>query len=240
MKRTVIITGGTRGIGAAVSLALKEKGYKVIANYNKNNDAAREFAKLHAIPVYQWDVGNYEDCVRNLKDIEHTHGPIDTIVHNAGVTADGFFHKMTPDMWNSVIQTNLGSCFNMVNPLIDSMRQRGFGRIVLLSSVSALKGQMGQVNYCAAKAGIIGFTKALALESASKGITVNAIAPGYIETDMIRSVSTPILHKIIGQIPSGRLGQASEIARCVAFLVDEGAGYITGETLNINGGQYLS
>jgi acetoacetyl-CoA reductase len=239
-QRNALVTGGTRGIGAAISLALKSKGYKVIANYHQNHKAAENFKKEHSIEVSSWDVSNYDECQSAVQKITKEHGKIDVLVHNAGITRDSFFHKMSPVMWNEVIQTNLSSCFNMIHPLIESMRQNGFGRIVLLSSINALKGQMGQVNYCAAKAGIIGFSKALALETASKGITVNVIAPGYTDTEMVRSVPENVLEKIIAQIPTGRLACAEEIARCVVFLADDDAGYITGETLNINGGQYLS
>ncbi len=239
-QRIALVTGGTRGIGAAISLALKAKGYKVIANYHQNHETAENFQKQHSIDVYSWDVSNYDDCQSAIQKITKEHGEISTLVHNAGITKDSFFHKMSPVMWNEVIQTNLSSCFNMVHPLIDSMRQKGFGRIIMLSSINALKGQMGQVNYCAAKAGIIGFSKALALETASKGITVNVIAPGYTDTEMVRSVPENVLEKIIAQIPVGRLGRADEIAACVAFLAGDDAGFITGETLNINGGQYLS
>lgn len=238
-QRIALVTGGTRGIGAAISLALKAKGYKVIANYHQNHEAAQSFKKEHSIDVYSWDVSNYDACQSAVQKITKEHDEIGILVHNAGITRDGFLHKMTPVMWNEVIQTNLSSCFNMVHPLIDSMRQNSFGRIILLSSINALKGQMGQVNYCAAKAGIIGFSKALALETASKGITVNVIAPGYTDTEMVRSVPENVLEKIIAQIPVGRLGRADEIASCATFLAGDDAGFITGETLNINGGQYL-
>ncbi len=239
-QRIALVTGGTRGIGSAISLALKNKGYKVIANYHKNHETAEAFRKQHSIDIYSWDVSSYEECQSAVQKIIQEHGEISILVHNAGITKDSFFHKMSPSMWNEVIQTNLSSCFNMAHPLVESMRQNGFGRIIMLSSINALKGQMGQVNYCAAKAGIIGFSKALALETASKGITVNVIAPGYTDTEMVRSVSENVLEKILAQIPAGRLGHADEIARCVTFLADENAGFITGETLNINGGQYLS
>ncbi|MBY0280611.1 MAG: acetoacetyl-CoA reductase [Alphaproteobacteria bacterium] len=238
--RIALVTGGTRGIGASITLALKNKGYKVIANYHKNHEAAKEFAKQHAVEVSAFDVGSYEECQKACLQLKESYGAIDVLVHNAGITRDSFFHKMSPQMWQEVITTNLTSCFNMAQPVVIPMRENGFGRIIFLSSINALKGQAGQVNYCAAKAGIIGFAKALALETASKGITVNVIAPGYTDTEMVRAVSEPILEKIISQIPVGRLGQVDEIAKCVLFLAAEEAGFITGETLNINGGQYLS
>ncbi len=238
--RTALVTGGTRGIGASITLALKSKGYKVIANYHKNHEVAEDFSKKHGIEIKSWDVGHFGECQESIEFITKKHGTIDVLVHNAGITRDGFFHKMSPQMWQDVITTNLTSCFNMVQPIVGPMRENGFGRIILLSSINALKGQIGQVNYCAAKAGIIGFTKALALETARKGITVNVIAPGYTDTEMVRAVSESVLEKIISQIPVGRLGKIDEIARCVTFLAAEDAGFITGETININGGQYLS
>ena len=238
--RTALVTGGTRGIGAGITIALKNKGYKVVANYHKNHEAAKDFSKKHNIEVQAFDVGNYEECKMAIESITKVHGSIDVLVHNAGITRDSFFHKMSLQMWQEVVTTNLTSCFNVIQPVLGSMREKGFGRIILLSSINALKGQVGQVNYCAAKAGIIGFAKALALETATKGITVNVIAPGYTDTEMVRAVPEPILEKIISQIPAGRLGQVGEIARCVIFLADDEAGFITGETLNINGGQYLS
>ncbi|MBY0461668.1 MAG: acetoacetyl-CoA reductase [Alphaproteobacteria bacterium] len=238
--RIALVTGGTRGIGASITLALKRKGYKVIANYHKNHEAANTFAKQHNIEVSSFDVGSYEECKIASDNITKNHGFIDILVHNAGITRDSFFHKMSPQMWQEVITTNLTSCFNIAQPVVIPMRENGFGRIIFLSSINALKGQVGQVNYCAAKAGIIGFAKALALETANKGITVNVIAPGYTDTEMVRAVSESVLEKIVSQIPAGRLGQVDEIARCVLFLAAEEAGFITGETLNINGGQYLS
>lgn len=239
MSRLAVVTGGTRGIGAAISVALKAKGYQVVANYHKNNDAAQAFAAQHNVHVQGWDVSDAAGCQANLQAIQSKYGAVEILVHNAGITRDSFLHKMTPDMWHQVIQTNLNSCFYMVQPVIESMRQNGFGRIVLVSSVNALKGQMGQTNYCAAKAGIIGFAKALALESASKDITVNVIAPGYINTEMVQAIAQPILDKIVSQIPKSRLGTAQEIAHGVSFLVSDEAAYITGETLNMNGGLYL-
>lgn len=239
-NRVALVTGGTRGIGASITLALKSKGYKVIANYHTNHEAAKNFSSQYDVEVEAWDVGCYEECQRAINRITEKHDTIDVLIHNAGITRDSFFHKMSPQMWQEVITTNLNSCFNMVQPTVTAMREKGFGRIILLSSINALKGQAGQVNYCAAKAGIIGFAKALSLETASKGITVNVIAPGYTDTEMVRSVPESILEKIVSQIPAGRLGQVDEIARCVTFLAAEEAGFITGETLNVNGGQYLS
>lgn len=240
MSRIAIVTGGTRGIGAAISLILKKEGYKVIANYHANHDAAKNFSERYGIITKAWDVRNGIESSAAIQEIQKEHGSVDILVHNAGITKDSFLHKMSFDHWHQVIQTNLESCFNIIRPLIESMRQRNFGRIVFMSSINALKGQMGQTNYCAAKAGIIGFAKALALESASKDITVNVIAPGYVETEMVQSIAAPILEKIIAQIPKGRLAQAEEIARAVSFLVKDESSYITGETLNINGGLYLS
>ncbi|MBX9804669.1 MAG: acetoacetyl-CoA reductase [Alphaproteobacteria bacterium] len=236
MSKVALVTGGTRGIGAPIALALKEKGYTVIVTYHSNAVAAKKFQKENQIPVYQWDISNFEACQKGISEVIKNHGPIDVLVNNGGITRDGVLHRQSTDHWNHVIGTNLTSCFNMTRGVVESMRERGFGRIINISSVNALRGQIGQANYCASKAGIIGFTKALALENAKKGITVNAIAPGYIDTDMVRAVSEPILGKIIDTIPLGRLGQAKEIARAVVFLADDDAGYITGETLNINGG----
>ncbi len=239
MSRTALITGGTRGIGAGICTVLKQAGYNVIATYHGNDERAREFSEKNSIPAYKWDVAHYEECVHGIKTVTERHGPVDILVNNAGITRDSFLHKMTPEMWNDVITTNLSSLFNMSRCVIESMRERGFGRIISLSSINAAKGQMGQTNYSAAKAGVIGFTKALAQEGASKGITANAIAPGYIDTDMVRAVPENVLEQIIAQIPAKRLGQASEIGRAVAFLASEDAGFINGATLHINGGQYM-
>lgn len=239
MSRTALITGGTRGIGAGICVVLKHAGYNVIATYHGNDERAREFSEKNSIPVYKWDVAHYEECVNGTKIVTEKHGPIDILVNNAGITRDSFLHKMTPEMWNDVITTNLSSLFNMSRCVIESMRERGFGRIISLSSINAAKGQMGQTNYSAAKAGVVGFTKALAQEGASKGITANAIAPGYIDTDMVRAVPENVLEQIIAQIPAKRLGQASEIGRAVAFLASDDAGFINGATLHINGGQYM-
>ncbi len=240
MKRVALVTGGTRGIGAAISTELKRKGINVIANYAHNTTQASLFQEETKIPVIRWDVSNYEECKKNIDEIIKSFGSIDILVNNAGITRDGFFHKTTPQMWNDVISTNLVSCFNMTHCVLDLMREKGFGRIVSISSINGQKGQIGQVNYSAAKAGIIGFTKALALENATKGITVNAVAPGYIDTDMVRSVPEDIRNAIIKQVPVGRLGMTEEIARAVSFLVDEQSQFMTGTTLTINGGQYMT
>ncbi len=236
MNKVALVTGGTRGIGASIAIALKNKGYTVAVTYQSNEASAKKFQQENQIPIYQWDISNFEACQEGLNEVIKTHGSIDVLVNNGGITRDGFLHRQSTDQWNHVITTNLTSCFNMTRGVIESMRERGFGRIINISSVNALKGQIGQANYCASKAGIIGFTKALALENAKKGITVNVVAPGYIGTDMVRAISEPILEQIITSIPIGRLGQAEEVARAVLFLADDMSGYITGETLNINGG----
>jgi acetoacetyl-CoA reductase len=240
MNRGALITGGTRGIGAAIAKHLKELGYKVAATYVGHTETAEQFSKETRIHVHRWDVSNYDACVDGIKLVERDIGPVEILVNNAGIIRDAFFHKMSPTQWNEVINTNLNSVFNTTSQVIGGMRERGFGRIVNISSINAQKGQIGQSNYSAAKAGILGFTKALALENANKGVTVNAIAPGYIDTDMVAHVSPEILAKIVSQIPVGRLGLPDEIARCVAFLVSDDAGFITGSTLTANGGQYLS
>jgi acetoacetyl-CoA reductase len=241
MARVALVTGGTRGIGAAIAKALKAAGYKVGANYGGNDDAAIKFKTETSIPVFRWDVSSYDSCVEGLKKVEADLGPVDILVNNAGITRDGMFHKMTPEQWGSVINTNLNSLFNMCRPVIEGMRERNFGRIVNISSINGQKGQMGQCNYSAAKAGEIGFTKALAQENAKKGITVNAICPGYIGTEMVRAVPKDVLEKnIIPQIPVGRLGEPEEVARCVVFLASDDAGFITGSTLTVNGAQYLA
>lgn len=240
MARVAVVTGGTRGIGAAISKALQAAGYKVAAVYAGNDDAANKFKNETTIPVYKWDVGSYEDCASGLKQIETDVGPVDILINNAGITRDAMFHRMKPEQWTAVINTNLGSLFNMCRPVIDGMRERNFGRIVIISSINGQKGQMGQTNYSAAKAGEIGFAKALAQENAKKGITVNAICPGYINTEMVQAVPKDVLEKsILPLIPSGRLGEPGEIARCVAFLVSDDAGFVTGSTLTANGGQYM-
>jgi acetoacetyl-CoA reductase len=234
-----VVTGGTRGIGKAISVGLKNAGYKVAANYAGNDEAAARFSKATGIVAYKFDVSDFEACQRGVKQIEAELGPIDIVVNNAGITRDGTLQKMTFEQWNAVIQTNLTSCFNMCRSVIDGMRSRNFGRIVNIGSINGQAGQYGQVNYAAAKSGIHGFTKALAQEGAGKGITVNAIAPGYIDTDMVRAVPPNVLEKIIAKIPVGRLGKAEEIARGVLFLVADEAGFITGSTLSINGGQHM-
>jgi acetoacetyl-CoA reductase len=240
MGRVAVVTGGTRGIGAAISKALYKEGHKVVASYAGNDEAAQKFKAETGIAVRKWDVGNYEACANNLKAIEAELGPVDILVNNAGITKDGMFHKMTPEQWYQVINTNLNSLFNMCRPLIEGMRERNFGRIINISSINGQKGQMGQVNYCASKAGDIGFTKALAQENAKKGITVNCICPGYIATEMVMAVPKEVLDKsIIPQIPVGRLGQPDEVARCVLFLASDQSGFITGSVLTANGGQYM-
>lgn len=240
MSRVAIVTGGTRGIGHAISVELKNRGYRVVANYGGNDEAARKFQAETDIQVYKWDVGDYEACVAGLKEVETQVGPIDIIVNNAGVTRDAMLHRMTAQQWRDVIRVDLDSVFNMVQPVINGMRERNFGRIINISSLNGQKGQMGQTNYSAAKAGVIGFTKALAQENAKKGITVNCVAPGYINTEMVAAVPQKVLEAIIAQIPVGRLGTAEEIAKCVSFLASEDAAFITGATLTVNGGQYLA
>jgi acetoacetyl-CoA reductase len=241
MARIALVTGGSRGIGAAVSKALKAQGCTVAATYAGNDDAANAFKAETGIPVFKWDVSNYQACVDGIKTVEVALGPIDILVNNAGITKDAMFHKMTPEMWNAVINTNLNSLFNMTNPIWGGMRDRGFGRVICISSINGQKGQMGQANYSAAKAGEIGFVKALAQEGAAKGITVNAICPGYIGTDMVKAIPQDVLEKrVLPLIPVGRLGEPEEIARTVAFLAAEEAGFITGSTFSINGGQYMA
>jgi len=240
MGRVAVVTGGTRGIGAAISKALKAAGHTVAAVYAGNDAAAHKFKAEAGIAVYKWDVSSYESCAAGLKQVEADLGPVDILINNAGITRDGMFHKMTPEQWNAVISTNLSSLFNMCRPLIEGMRARKFGRIVNISSINGQKGQMGQCNYSAAKAGEIGFTKALAQEAARSGITVNAICPGYINTEMVQAVPKEVLDKaILPLIPVGRLGEPEEIARCVVFLASDDAGFITGSTLSANGGQIM-
>jgi acetoacetyl-CoA reductase len=239
MARVALVTGGTRGIGAAISRALKAAGYKVAASYAGNDAAAEKFKSETGIPVYKWDVASFDACSAGIKKVEADLGPIEVLVNNAGITRDTPLHKMSVDQWNAVINTNLGSLFNMTRNVIEGMRSRKFGRIVNISSINGQKGQFGQVNYSAAKAGDIGFTKALALESAKGGITVNVIAPGYINTEMVQAVPKDVLEKnVIPQIPVNRLGEPEEIARAVVFLAADDAGFITGSTLTVNGGQY--
>jgi len=241
MARVAVVSGGTRGIGAAVCKALKEAGYNVAANYVGNDEVAGTFKKETGIPVYKWDVANFEACAEGLGRITKELGPIDILVNNAGITRDVMLHKMTSEQWYGVINTNLNSLFNMTRSVIEGMRERGFGRIVNVSSINGQKGQVGQTNYSASKAGDIGFTKALAQESASKGITVNAVCPGYIATEMVRAVPKDILEKsVLAHIPLHRLGEPEEVARCVVFLVSDESGFITGATMTVNGGQYLT
>src|SRR6476659_1565171 len=240
MARVALVTGGTRGIGAAIAKALKADGYKVAANYGGNDEAAQKFKADTGIPVFKWDVSSYGACAEGIKKVETDVGPIEVLVNNAGITRDAMFHRMKPEQWTAVINTNLGSLFNMCRPVIEGMRERKFGRIINISSINGQKGQAGQANYSAAKAGELGFTKALAQEAARSGITVNAICPGYINTEMVQAVPKDVLEKsILPQIPIGRLGEPEEIARCVVFLASDGAGLITGSTLTANGGQYF-
>jgi acetoacetyl-CoA reductase len=239
MARVAVVTGGTRGIGAAIATKLNAAGYKVAATYGGNDAAAEAFHRETGIPIFKFDVSSFESCKSGIAAIVAQLGPVDVLVNNAGITRDGTLHKMDPANWQAVIDTNLGSCFNMCRCVIDSMRERGFGRIVNIGSINGQAGQYGQVNYAAAKSGIHGFTKALAQEGAGRGITVNAIAPGYVDTDMVRAVPPNVLEKIVQRIPVGRLGKADDIARGVLFLVADDADFITGSTLSINGGQHM-
>lgn len=240
MSRLALVTGGTRGIGGAVSVALKEAGYSVTATYAGNDEKANAFKDETGIPVYKWDVGDFDACTAGIAQVEADLGPIEVLVNNAGIAKDGMFHKMTADQWYGVINTNLNSLFNMTRPVWEGMRERGFGRVINISSINGQKGQMGQVNYSASKAGDLGFTKALAQEGARKGITVNAICPGYIATEMVLAVPQEVLEKsVLPQIATGRLGEPEEIARCVVFLASDDAGFITGSTITANGGQYM-
>ena len=241
MGRVAVVTGGTRGIGAAVSKALKSAGYEVAATYHANDEAAEKFKAETGVHVYKWNVTQYEDCVAGLALVEKELGPVAVLVNNAGITRDAAFHKMTRDQWYDVINTNLNSLFNMCRPVIEGMRDRGFGRIINISSINGQKGQFTQSNYSASKAGDLGFTKALAIENANKGITVNAICPGYIATEMVKAVKKEVLDNVIlPQIPVRRLGEPEEVARCVVFLAADDAGFITGSTLSANGGQLMS
>lgn len=240
MGRVALVTGGTRGIGQAASIALKDAGYNVAASYAGNDDAANKFKSETGIPVYRFDVGDFDACANAIKTIEGDVGPIEILVNNAGITRDRPLHKMSKEEWDAVVNTNLSGVFNMCRNVIDGMRARGFGRIINISSINGQKGQFGQTNYSAAKAGDLGFTRALALETASKGITVNAVAPGYIGTEMVRAVPENVLkEKILPLIPVGRLGEPEEIARCVVFLASDDAGFVTGSTLSANGGQLM-
>jgi acetoacetyl-CoA reductase len=240
MARVAVVTGGTRGIGAAISSALKAAGYAVAATYHGNDEAAKRFKAETGIAVYTWDVGAFEACREGVARIERELGPVDVLVNNAGITRDGMLHKMTEQQWREVIQTNLDSLFCMTRAVIEGMRTRGFGRIVNIGSINGQKGQFGQSNYAAAKAGLIGFSKSVALENANKGVTCNVIAPGYIRTDMVAAMPEAVLQKIVAQIPVGRLGESEDIARCVVFLASDEASFITGSTLTANGGQYLA
>ena len=241
MARTALVTGGTRGIGASIAKALKAASYTVAVNYGGNDEAAAKFTAETGIKSFKWDVGDYDACAAGIAKVTAEIGPIDVLVNNAGITRDGMFHKMTKDQWSAVIRTNLDSLFNMTRPVWEGMRDRSFGRIIVISSVNGQKGQMGQVNYSAAKAGDIGFVKALAQEGAAKGITVNAICPGYIGTEMVQAIDENVLKtRILPQIPVGRLGTPEEIGRCVVFLAGDEAGFITGSTLSANGGQNMA
>jgi acetoacetyl-CoA reductase len=240
MSRVALVTGGTRGIGAAVSVALKQAGYTVAAGYAGNDEAASAFKDDQGIAVYKWDVGDFDDCAQGIARVAHDLGPVEVLVNNAGITRDGMLHRMDAEKWRTLIATNLDSLFNTARNVIEPMREAGFGRIINIGSINGQKGQIGQTNYAAAKAGLVGFTKSLALENAVKGITVNAIAPGYIATEMVRAVPEDVLNaKILPFIPVGRLGEPEEVARCVVFLAADEAGFITGSTLTVNGGQYM-
>jgi len=240
MSKVAVVSGGSRGIGAAISKALQAAGHKVAATYAGNDEAAAKFKAETGIAVYKWDVSNYKACAEGLKKVVEDLGPIDILVNNAGITRDIMFHKMTPEQWYEVINTNLNSLFNMTRPVIEGMRERGYGRIVNISSINGQKGQVGQTNYTASKSGDIGFTKSLAQENAGKGITVNTVCPGYIATDMVKAVPAEVLEKsVLPQIPVRRLGEPEEVARCVLFLISEESGFITGSTLSVNGGQYM-
>jgi acetoacetyl-CoA reductase len=240
MSRVALVTGGTRGIGAGISIALKEAGCKVAANYGGNDEAAQKFKADTGIPVFKWDVADYKACGSGIRDVEGALGPIDVLVNNAGITRDAMLHKMTPEQWDEVLRVDLSSVFNMSRHVIDGMRERNYGRIINISSINGQKGQMGQTNYSAAKAGIIGFTKALAQETAKKGITVNVICPGYIDTEMVRAVPPKVLEGIVATIPVGRLGKCDEIAQMCTFLAGDGAAFITGATMTVNGAQYIA
>ncbi|ACG76846.1 acetoacetyl-CoA reductase [Phenylobacterium zucineum HLK1] len=239
MARVALVTGGTRGIGRAIVERLKADGMKVAAGYSGNDEAAAACARDLGVMVVKGNVGVFDDCRRAVGQVEAELGPVDVLVNNAGITRDGFFHKMTPEQWSEVIRVNMDSLYNMTRQVIEGMREREWGRIVNISSINGQKGQLGQTNYSAAKAGVIGFTKALALENARKGVTVNCVAPGYVDTEMVQAVPPKVLEGIIAQIPAGRLGRGEEIADAVSFLAGERAGYVNGSTLSLNGGQYL-
>ncbi|HUU67594.1 MAG TPA: acetoacetyl-CoA reductase [Methyloceanibacter sp.] len=239
MGRVALVTGGTRGIGEAVSKGLKKAGYKVAATYAGNDDAANAFKKETGIPVFKWDVGDYAACEQGVIAVENEVGPVEVLVNNAGISRDAMLQKMSHEQWEQVMRTDLDSVFNMARQVINGMRERGFGRIVNISSINGQQGMLGLSNYCAAKAGMIGFTRAVALEGARKGITANAIAPGYVATELLSGVSEKVMEHIVGQIPVGRLGEADEVARCVLFLAADESAWITGSTLTINGGQLM-
>ncbi len=241
MARVALVTGGTRGIGLAITEAFHKAGYKVAANYAGNDKAAKTCeTEMAGVKAFKWDVGDYEACQAGIRKVEGDLGPVDILVNNAGITRDGFFHKMNVDQWREVMRVDLDSLFHMTRPVVDGMRGRGFGRIINISSINGQKGQAGQVNYSAAKAGMIGFTKALAQEGANKGVTVNCICPGYIDTEMVSAMPEAALAKVVATIPAGRLGHAPEIARAVMFLASDDAGFITGTTLTVNGAQYIA
>src|SRR6202521_5279169 len=239
MARVAVVTGGTRGIGRAVSVALKDAGYRVAATYGGNDRAARKFNEETGIPVFKFDVADFGACAEGVRTIEAELGPVEVLVNNAGITRDSTMHRMSYEQWDAVIRTNLSSCFNMSRAVIEGMRVRAFGRIVNVGSINGQAGQYGQVNYAAAKSGIHGFTKALAQEGAARGITVNAVAPGYVDTEMVRAVPKDVLEKIVARIPVGRLGKPEELARAGVFLIADEADFITGSTLSVNGGQHM-
>ena len=239
MSRVAVVTGGTRGIGKAISVALRQAGYKVAANYAGNDEKAKAFTAETGIPSFKWDVADYDACMKGIGEVAAKLGPVDVVVNNAGITRDSTLKRQSREAWDAVMDTNLGGCFNMCKAVWDGMLERNFGRIVNIGSINGQAGQYGQVNYAAAKSGIHGFTKALAQEGAPKGITVNAIAPGYIDTEMVQAVPANVLEKIVAKIPVGRLGKADEIARGVLFLVADDAGFLTGSTMSINGGQHM-
>ena len=239
MARVALVTGGTRGIGAAIAQALVQSGHKAVVTYQGNDEKAAAFTDETGIPARKWDVGDFDACQTGIAKVEESIGPVDVLVNNAGITRDGTLHKMTAEDWDAVIRTNLTSAFNMTRAVINGMRDRGFGRIIQISSINGQKGQMGQANYAAAKAGIIGFTKSIAQENARKGITANVVAPGYIGTEMVQAVPEKVLEQIVSQIPVNRLGEAEEIGRAVDYLASDAAAFVTGSTISINGGQYM-
>jgi acetoacetyl-CoA reductase len=240
MAKVALVTGGTRGIGRAISERLAKDGFKIAANFAGNEEAAAKCASELGIKVFKWDVGDYDACAEGIASVTKDLGPVEVLVNNAGITRDATLHRMSREQWDDVIRTDLTSAFNLCRLTIESMRERNYGRVINISSINGQKGQIGQVNYSAAKAGLIGFTKALALENARKGVTVNVICPGYIDTDMVAAVPAKVLEGIIAAIPIGRLGRAEEIAACVSFLAGPDAGFITGATLTANGGQYIA